>query len=82
LLQAGINTTMITRHHRHHFPTSSLEHYPLNCLPSSTLLTYLKSAVYSSRMTALGMYIEWAFTVETSPIGNYLSLVNFFPTWN
>jgi hypothetical protein len=26
LLQAGSNTTMITRHHNHHFPTLSLEH--------------------------------------------------------
>jgi hypothetical protein len=30
LLQAGSNTTMITRHHYHHFPTLSLEHLSLS----------------------------------------------------
>jgi hypothetical protein len=43
LLQTGSNTTTITRHHCHHFPTLSLEHLhkSLDCPPSPTLLIYL-----------------------------------------
>jgi hypothetical protein len=42
LLQAGTNTTTITRHQYHHFPTLSLEHLnlSLDCPPSPTLLIY------------------------------------------
>jgi hypothetical protein len=42
-LHTGSNTTTLTRHHCHHFPTSWLHRTPkpiYNCLPSPTLLSY------------------------------------------
>jgi hypothetical protein len=49
LLQAGSNTTTITRNHYRHLPTLSPEHLNLSslvdCPPSPTLLTYLLKPV-------------------------------------
>jgi hypothetical protein len=45
LLLAGDNTTTITRHHCHHFPTLSLEHLSLS-LESNLALHFLHTLSY------------------------------------
>jgi hypothetical protein len=52
LIQAGSNTTMITRHHPHHFPTESLEHLNLS-LELPTYCQKLTSSTYSAVVTNL-----------------------------
>jgi hypothetical protein len=52
LLQTFSNTTTLSRHHYHHFPTLSLEHLCkpiLNCLPSPTLQSYSRGLLFSHR---------------------------------
>jgi hypothetical protein len=58
LLQAGSNTTMITRYHYHHFPTLSLETFPRSI--------YAHTLTYSPYYKNLYPYVVPRLTDETA----------------